>query len=113
MKQFFKFMFASMLGFLLTIFIFFFIVAMLIGSLVSSASSDKKVVLSEGTILHMYFKAPIEDRSSNNPFENFDFSSFSPSMQPGLNEILKNIKKASQDPDIKGIYLDLSGLQGG
>ena len=61
----------------------------------------------------MYFKAPIEDRSSNNPFENFDFSSFSPSMQPGLNEILKNIKKASQDPDIKGIYLDLSGLQGG
>jgi len=113
MKQFFKFMFASMLGFLLTIFIFFFISIWIIGALVSSASSKKTVKVEKGTILHMNFKAPIVDRSSGNPFDNFDFNSFSASKQPGLNELLKSLDNAAQDPHIEGIYLDLSGLEGG
>lgn len=113
MKQFFKFMFASMLGFLLTIFIFFFISIWIIGALVSSASSEKTVKVEKGSILHMNFKAPIVDRSSNNPFDNFDFTSFSTSKQPGLNELLKSLENAAQDPHVEGIYLDLSGLEGG
>lgn len=113
MKQFFKFMFASMLGFLLTIFIFFFISIWIISAIVSSASSEKSVKVEQGTILHMNFKAPLVDRSSNNPFDNFDFTSFSTSKQPGLNELLKSLQNAAEDSHVDGIYLDLSGLQGG
>lgn len=113
MKQFFKFMFASMLGFLLTIFIFFFISIWIISAIVSSASSEKSVKVEQGTILHMNFKAPLVDRSSNNPFDNFDFTSFSTSKQPGLNELLKSLQNAAEDSHVEGIYLDLSGLQGG
>ncbi|MBL0342128.1 MAG: signal peptide peptidase SppA [Bacteroidetes bacterium] len=113
MKQFFKFMFASMLGFLLTIVVFFLIIGAILSAIVSSASSDQETRLTDGTILHIYFKAPIDERSSDNPLENFNFNSFSSSMQPGLNDILKNIKKAAADANIEGIYLDLSGLEGG
>ncbi len=113
MRQFFKFMFASMLGFLLTIFIFLFISIWIVGAMVSSASSEKSIKVEKGTILHLNFKAPIIDRSSNNPFDNFDFTSLSSSKQPGLNELLKSLENAANDPNVEGIYLDLSGLEGG
>lgn len=106
-------MFASMLGVFLSLILLFFILAGIIGAMVSSASSDETTKLESGTVLHVYFKAPIQDRTSDNPFENFDFSSFKSTAQPGLNDIVKNIQKASTDPDISGIYLDLSGISGG
>src|SRR6187399_2586352 len=113
MKQFFKFMFASMLGVFLSILIFFFLLVFIISAFISSASMDKEVKVKKGTILHVYFKSPIEDRSSENPFEDFDFTSLRSGSQPGLNDIINNIRKAAKDPDISGIYLDLSGLRGG
>ena len=113
MKQFFKFMFASMLGFILSLVIFIFIIAALIGSAISSASSDETVIVDKESILHITFKQPLQDRSSDNPFENFDFTSFKASSQPGINDIIKTIHKAASDPNINGIYLDLAGLSGG
>jgi len=113
MRQFFKFMFASMLGFILSVVLLFFIVAAIFAAIISSASDDKEVVTKAGTVLHVYFHYPVKDRTSKNPFEQFDFSSFRNVSQPGLNDILANIKKASQDPNISGIYLDLAGLQSG
>lgn len=106
-------MFASMLGVFLSLILMFFILAGIIGAMISSASSDETTKIESGTVLHVYFKSPIQDRTSDNPFENFDFSSFKSTAQPGLNDILKNIQKAATDPDISGIYLDLSGISGG
>ncbi|MDQ3049520.1 MAG: signal peptide peptidase SppA [Bacteroidota bacterium] len=113
MRQFFKFMFASMLGVFLSIILLFFIFAIIVSAIVSSVSVDEKVKVTSGTILHMEFKAPLRDRSSENPFANLDFSSLSSGSQPGLNDIIKNIEKAADDNNISGIYLDLAGLQGG
>ena len=106
-------MFASMLGFILSLVIFIFIIAALIGSAISSASSDETVIVDKESILHITFKQPLQDRSSDNPFENFDFTSFKASSQPGINDIIKTIHKAASDPNINGIYLDLAGLSGG
>ncbi len=106
-------MFASMLGFVLSIVVLFFIIFISISALVSSASSDKAVPVLSGSILHVYFKEPLEERSSENPLKNFNFSSFSSSSQPGLNDIIKDLKKAAIDPKIVGIYLDISEISGG
>jgi len=106
-------MFASMLGVFLSIVLLIFLFVGLVSVMVSSVSDDKKVKVESGSIIHMYFKSPIQDRSSENPLENFDLTSFSGNSQPGLNELVKNIEKASGDNSISGIYLDLSGLEGG
>ncbi|MFZ4548911.1 MAG: hypothetical protein ACOYN4_15790, partial [Bacteroidales bacterium] len=73
MKQFFKFTFASMLGFVLAGFLMFFI---LVGIIVSAVSmgNDETVVVPEKTILMLSFDQPINDRSSDNPFANINFS---------------------------------------
>jgi protease-4 len=113
MKQFFKFMFASMAGFLLAIFIFFMISIFMITAMVSSVSSEKKVELKKNSILEITFDKSIEERTSNNPFEEFNFGSFSSDKNLGLNDILKNIDKASKDNNISGIFLNLSRISAG
>lgn len=112
MKQFFKFMFASFLGTLLTLLVLLFIMVGTISALVSMADNDQ-VKLKEKTILVADFDKPILDRSPNNPFENFDFANFKPIQMLGLDDILKNIEKAAADPNIEGIYLDLSEISAG
>lgn len=116
MKQFFKFMFASMLGTLVTIFISIIIFFVMIGAIISSAASsgkEKIVEIDDNALLHVKLDYPIVDRASNNPFENFNFETFEAKEALSLSSILKNIKKAKDDEKIKGIYLDLSLINGG
>ena len=112
MKQFFKFMFASMLGTILTFIILFFI---MIGILAFFLSFSKEEVVSvpDNCLLHLQFTDPILDRSSKDPLSLYDFSSMSLKEKLGLNDILKNIEKAKNDPKIRGIYLDLSFMPSG
>jgi len=111
MKSFFKYVLATMLGIILSSILLFLILLGGIGAMVSS--QDQPVKIKSNTILHVELEQPIMDRSNNNPFENFDFSSFKPVVQLGLNDILANIKKAKSDPNIKGIYLDLTVVPAG
>lgn len=120
MKQFFKFMFASMIGTFITIMLASIISMVIffgmIGSLISSASEGKKDKIEKveaNSILHIKLDYAINDRSSNNPFESFDFSSFESNEGPGLDKIIKSLRKAKTDDKIKGIYLDLTTINGG
>jgi len=101
MKEFFKFMFASMLGtFLIIVFLF----SILIGFVVVmiSLSSTEEVNISKNTILQITLDQPIFDRTPKIPF----FMEVGKKI--GLYDILKNIQKAKTDDNIKGIYLDIS-----
>jgi protease-4 len=55
----------------------------------------------------------VTDRSFDNPIQGFDFNAMKNKYEPGLNEILTNLKKAKTDPNIKGIYLDLGDVPAG
>jgi protease IV len=112
MKDFFKFMFASMLGFFIMSLILFFI---FIGMITSFASmmEKKETQISENTLLKIDFKSPIIDRTSQDPFSDFDFVSMETTKSIGLNDIIENLDKAARDPNITGIYLNLSSLQAG
>lgn len=112
MKDFFKFMLASMLGFILVMVVVFFIFVGMVASLVSFA--DKKAVSVESnSILHMKLDKPVYDRAPKDPYSFFSPAGLSMEQAPGLDEILKNIRKAQSDPAIKGIYLDLSIVPAG
>ncbi|MCD6113129.1 MAG: signal peptide peptidase SppA [Bacteroidales bacterium] len=109
MKQFFKFMFASMLGIFLTI-----IISLLIFIGIISSFSKKEVVKVEpNTILHIKLDKKIYDRASKNPVDLFDIMKMNVNKNPGLNDILNNIEKAKNDNKIKGIFLDLSNIATG
>ena len=112
MKDFFKFMFASMLGiFIMSVIIFF----VFIGIVISFASTmeNDKIEVAENTLLHIKLNTEIVDRAPADPFSGFDFATMEPNKPLGLNDILKNLDKAARDENIKGIYLDLSGVYAG
>lgn len=106
-------MFASMLGMLL-MFIFLFLICLgIVSAIVSSAGSDKSVQLSANSVLEIKLDEPLTERTPNNPLKNLKFPSLKSSNQLGVYDIVKNIEKAGKDENIKGIYLNVSNIQGG
>ena len=100
-----------MVGIILsTILLFVFLIA---GITAVVSSSEEKVELSENTILHLNLNVPIIERSTSSPFDDLDLGPFKGDKVIGLDDILKSIKNAKEDNNIKGIYLDVSYLMTG
>jgi len=112
MKQFFKFMFASFAGTLLVLILILLLFAGMVAS-VSSMAKKERVESVPNTVLRIAWKAPIRDRTPQNPFENFNFNTMKPSRTLGLNDILKDIDKAAKDPHVVGIFLDMGTMPAG
>jgi len=111
MKSFLKYTLATIVGVIITGAIFFIILFASIGSMISK--QDKTVEIKPNTVLKIELDQIITDRSPQNPFGNFDFTSFKPTKSLGLNDILANIQKAKKDENIKGIYMNLSSIPAG
>ncbi|MDN5287058.1 MAG: sppA [Mucilaginibacter sp.] len=108
MKQFFKFVLATIVGVILITVILVFIV---IG--IFASSSDKTIEVEPNSVLRMAFTTPITERTPNNPLSGLGFLGLDKDKSTGLNDILANIKKAKTDSNIKGIFLDESYMTSG
>ncbi len=113
MKEFFKFVFASMLGFILSFFAVLLLLLVLVTAIVSTAGSDGKVSVTSNSVLHVSLDYPIKERTDKNPFAELNFLGLESKKKLGLNEILQGIEEAKSDDHIKGIYLDASSLESG
>lgn len=118
MKQFFKFVFASMIGTfisaLLVLLIGIFIVfGMIAGSISKSFSTEESVSIDGERILKVELDHPIMDRGGDRRFKfngPGDFSSFK---EKGLNNIIDALEKARHDDRIKGVRLKLDKVVAG
>ncbi len=111
MKNFLKYLFASILGVIVAFLIIFFISLGIISAIISS--QDKPLKIKPQSILMLKLDQPISDRKPSNPLAGINPASMGIETHIGLNEVLTNIKKASKDTNICGIYLELSVLQAG
>ncbi len=111
MKQFFKFVFASMFGVFLSLILFIILFSALIFGVLDS--SNEKVEITENTILHLNLNYPIVERTEDNPLNDLDLGPFKSQKSIGLNDILKSITYAAKDDNINGIYLDATYLMAG
>src|SRR5690606_16187878 len=107
MKQFFKFMLASMLGVFLSMLLLGICFLIFLAALFSVAGKTETVSVRENSVLVASFDRNIPDRSPASPFSGFSLSELRGKIT-GLNDILNNIRKAGADKNIRGIYLDLS-----
>lgn len=111
MKQFFKFVLATVVGIFLVSFIGIVLFSIVIGAIISS--TEKKVVVQNNSMLVLDLSRQIVDRADKNPFEEFEIPGIQMEKQIGLNDIQVSLKKAVKDDRIKGIYLKLSPIKGG
>jgi len=102
-----------MIGAILSAFALFFIGILIIVGLVANASKDTTTNIKEQSILHLVLNNDIVERSSDNPFKNFDIMNLDQEKQPGLTEMVALIRAAATDEKIKAIYLDIDEISGG
>lgn len=103
-----------MLGFFLSFILIFIVFLIFLFGVISFVGNNKEVVtVSPKSILYVTLDQPIQERTSKNPFEDFKLGSFSMCQQLGLNDILANIKKAKNDNNIEGIFLEVSAIPSG
>ena len=112
MKEFFKFVFASMMGVILSFFVLLVLFVAVLTAVISIAGRERKAEVNPNSVLHITLSYPILERTVKNPLNNLDFIGYE-NNGIGLNDILAGIEKATTDKNIKGIYLNISSLSTG
>ena len=108
MKQFFKFVLATVVGLIITTII---IVGIIVALVVAASGSDNNTEVDSDSVLHIALSSAIPERTPDNKLPGFLGDLGNKSI--GLDDILANIKRAKTDDNIKGIFLDESNLQAG
>ncbi len=113
MKEFFKYVFATVVGFLLSIVIVVIVSAVIVVGIVASIGEDKKVDVSDNSVLYLNLNQEIKERSPNDKFENLPIIGSGGDKSIGFNDLIRALKEAKTDDKIKCIYLNVSSPSAG
>ncbi|MCF8363233.1 MAG: signal peptide peptidase SppA [Prolixibacteraceae bacterium] len=112
MKDFLKYVLATVVGIIIIGIIGTFLSIGLISAIVAM-SSPQEVTLKENSLLRIDLDAQVTDRSSNDPFENLQIPGMQSTKKIGLDDIKSAISKAADEDNIKGIYLRVDHVMAG
>jgi len=104
MKDFLKYTLATITGIIVASILFFVVLLASLSTIM--IAGDKPVSIPGNSILVLKGGVTIPDKGSNNPYSGIDLINMTITPAPGLNEILRNIQKASADDKIKGILIE-------
>ena len=113
MKQFFKMMFASTLGFFVGLMLAGMIAIVFMIGMVAGLSSNSQAVYTpkaENSVFKIAFEGDIRESAEENPFTNL-LTGREPDLS--LRDLLKSIRHAKEQESVKGIYLDMGVFSGG
>jgi protease-4 len=114
MWQFIKSTFAAIIGSMIGLGLLFFILIGIFGAIAASSGSET-VVVEPSSVLHLNLNTTIKERVNENPFEDFDLPSEVAITTGGIGlfDLKAAIKKAQNDNNIKGIYLETGTISAG
>lgn len=98
----------QILASLLAIILFVVLVFVVLGGIVNS--KEDSLVLEKKHILKINLNKPIADRVNQDPLAHLDPVTLQVNKPLATLDVLENIEKAKSDPNIAGIYLDLTGV---
>ena len=108
MQKFLKYFLATVLGAVVSFILFIIIILVVVGSI--TAKQQKEFVTKKNSVLVLKLDKEIVDRKPSSPF---NLSTMRKEEKIGLNDILRSIKKAKEDKNIEGIYLNLTFIPSG
>lgn len=113
-KKFWRIVLGTMVGFLFSSIIASIFSTIMFIAMIASLSNIETVYVNDNSILKLDLSQPIVEQGEDNPFDMFgdEFSQFYQTTI-GLDDILSCIKSATNDPKIKGIYLNTPTLNCG
>lgn len=108
MKDFLKFTLTTVTGIIISSVVLFFISILVVFSMVSSSESETQV--RKNSVMMLDLNGTLTERSQENPL---DFLMKEDYKTYGLDDILSSIRKAKENEDIKGIYIQATSLGAG
>lgn len=107
MKDFFKFTLATITGIILSgVVLFILSIVMVVGMM---SSSNTETIVQDNSVMVLNLNGTLQERSQDNPFAKFMGES---NETIGLDDVLSSIKKAKENDNIKGIYIQADMLNG-
>jgi protease-4 len=113
MREFFKYVFATVLGVVISFFLIILVSVLIIVGFVSSIETDKTVPVSKNSVLFMNLDQGIVERSPDDTFANFPLVGGNGEKSIGFNDLIKALQSAKTDDDIKCIYINVSSPNAG
>ncbi len=110
MGQFFKFVFASCLGVMLSMFAVFIIVSASLSTLANKGDSEL-VDVKDNTILHITLDKTLPELTNNVETSTADL--FAKDKLPSIHNAINSIERAANDAKIKGVFIQMSGISQG
>jgi protease IV len=111
MKEFFKYVFATVVGIVISTVVLGVLFFVIIIGMISSLDSDKATTVKSNSVLYLNLDQAIIERTPENSFGNFIGGSSDKSL--GFNDIIKALKKAETDENIQAVYLNVSAPNAG
>ncbi|MES2653211.1 MAG: signal peptide peptidase SppA [Bacteroidota bacterium] len=108
MREFFKYVFATVVGIVIStvlLFILFFVI--LIG-IISSVGEEKKVMVNNNSILYLNLDQAITERTPDNSLAGIPIIGSGDEKTIGFADLIKALKAAKTDDKIKGIYINVT-----
>lgn len=107
MKDFFKYVFATIVGIVISSVVLFILFFVIIVGIVSSVGDDKKVTVSNETMLFLNLDQTIKERTPVKSLEGIPYIG-SEEKSIGFTDIIKALSAAKTDDKIKGVYINVS-----
>ncbi|HCC70359.1 MAG TPA: signal peptide peptidase SppA [Bacteroidales bacterium] len=104
MKNFLKYTLATITGLIITGILFFFISLASFSLMIASA--EKPVSIGSNSVLVLNTGNTIPEQGTNDPLSSFDPVNFTFKPSAGINDILSNLEKATDDEKIKGVLIE-------
>lgn len=110
MKEFFKYVFATVVGIVLSTVVLGILGFVVIVGLISSVGSDTKTVVKPNSVLYLNLDQAITERTPKESFGNV-FGSGNKSL--GFYDVIRALQKAKTDDNIQAVYLNVMAPQAG
>ena len=108
MREFFKYVFATVVGIVISTVLLFILFFVIIIGIISSVGEDKKVMVKNNSILYLNLDQAITERTPENSLAGIPIIGGGDEKTIGFTDLIKAIKAAKTDDKIKGIYISVS-----
>jgi len=108
MREFFKYVFATVVGIIISTVLIFILFVILIVGIVASIDDDKPVDVASNSVLYLNLDQNIKERTPGKSFDNLPIVGSGGGKSIGFNDIIRALKRAKTDENIECIYLNVS-----
>jgi len=113
MREFFKYVFATVVGIVISTFVIVILFMVIIVGAISSIGEDKAVAVKSNSVLYLDLDQAITERTPENSLAGIPIIGGSEGKSVGFNDIIRALKKAQSDDNIEAIYINVSAPNAG